>query len=178
MTLPQNEQAEVQRLGKEALLLSVRLRRPLTRDDLFLTLHVPWNLQDTVMRAINQVSPLPLDRLTSEEWERLETASTGIIARALQSDGKRIEKKGLSLADVAANAPRDWTLDQVKQLFGYVAAVLQLQTLPQRESWPIEVQGLARRARAVPMAERTVLGLVAALGIGVYKARLVMAALG
>lgn len=174
----QIEITEVQRLGKEALLLSARLKRPVSKDDLILTLRVPWNLLDPVWQGISQVHPVPLDRLPPSERARLNGLSKDVVAAALQADGRRIEKKGLSLAAVAASSPRDWTLDQVKQLYGYIEAVLQLTTLPPRESWPIGIQDLARKASALPEGERTLFRLVTALGIGVYDAKLVKAVVG
>ncbi len=157
----------------QALLLSARRKRPLSRDDLFLRLHVPWNIQDSVLRTIHHVPPFALDRLSAEEWARLEANSATIVTSALRTNGSDIVRKGLTLADVAASAPPDWTLTQVKHLFGYVVAVLQLTTLPPRGSWPVEIQDLARRALSLPRSDRTVLTLSATLGIGVYRARLV-----
>lgn len=168
---------EVQRLGKEALLLSARLNRPLTRNDLYLTLHVGWDILDPLMEAISQVPKVALEELTPEEWNQLENASQAVVSKALRAVGPRILERGVTLADVAANSPADWSLDQILQLFGYIVAVLQLPTLPPRESWPIEVHDLVRKARTIPVGERTVLGLVAALGTGVYRAKLVMATL-
>lgn len=168
---------EVQRLGKEALLLSARLNRPPTRNDLVLTLHMGWDLIDPVMKAINQVPAVVLESLTPETWGQLESASQVVVSKALRAVGARILEGGVSLADVAANSPADWSLDQVLQLFGYIVAVLQLATLPPPQSWPLEIHELARKVAAFPPDGQSVFEIMVALGIGIYKARLVKATL-
>jgi len=175
---PPERAAEVQRYAKEALLLSGRLKRPMTPNDLYMILYVPWELVDHVMAAITDVPTVSLDQLSSDDLARLDNASQSAISASYQADPQHLQEEGLSLGDIAVRSPKDWTLDQIKELFGFIVAVLQLKTLPPRDSWPIDIKDLAHRASTLPPTAQSTYGLVSELGIGVYKARLVKEALG
>ena len=177
-SLPPERAAEVERLGKEALLLEVRLDRPITKNSLFLELHIPFDLLDPVTRAISREVRMDLRALGTREREDLERESHDLIVRGLAERAKVIEKRGLTLADVAALSPPERSLADLQRLFGYMRAVLELKDLPPRMLMPSEVSRLLPRAVALPPEERTPFRLVRDLGVGLYTARLVKAALG
>lgn len=174
--LPAERAAEVERLGKEALLLEARLNRPITKNDLFLELHVPFDLMDPVTHAISRNVSLDLRTLGIREREGLERESHDVVVRALAERAKAVEKRGMTLAVVAALSPPDRTLADLQRLFGYMRAVLEAD-LPPRMLMPSEVSRLLPRAAALPPGERTPFRLVRNLGVGLYTARLVKAAM-
>ncbi len=175
--LPADWATEVERLGKEALLLEVRLNRPLTKNDLFLQLHVPFDLLDPVTRAISRSVRLELRTLGTREREDFERESHDIIVRGLAERAKGIARRGLTLADVAALSPPERELADLQRLFDYMRAVLEAD-LPARMLMPSEVARLVPRAAALPPEERSPFHLVRHLGVGLYTARLVKAAMG
>ncbi|MDE1882066.1 MAG: hypothetical protein KGI89_16145 [Euryarchaeota archaeon] len=171
-------EAEIERCAKEALLLEARFNRPIAKNDLFLKLHIPFELLDRVTRAISRDVRVDLALLGSSERDRLERESHDLIVRALAERAKPIEKRGLTLADVAVLSPPNRSLVDLQRLFGYMRAVLELKELPPRIAMPSEVSRLLPRAAALPADERTPFRLVRDLDVGIYTARLVKAALG
>ena len=86
-----------------------------------------------------------------------------------------MEKRGLTLADVAILSPPNYTLAQLQRLFGYMRAVLEMDIRPENLSLTPDVEELARRALGLPPEERTPFRLVRNLRVGLYKARLIKA---
>lgn len=177
LTSAQRE-AEIERLAKEALFLEARLNRPITRNDLFLSLHVPFDLMASVEAALSRDVRVDPRHLGISERERFERESHDVITRGFTERARAIQKRGITLADVAALSPRERSLADLQELFGYMRLVLEMKEVPPTETWPIDVRDLAARARTFLPADQTPFRLVALLGIGLYKAKLVKAAMG
>ena len=167
--------AEIQRYGRDALLLEASLNRPLSKNDLFVTLHVPYEFLAPVLREIGQAPKVDLARLDPEEARELDNASYHLISAALEHRPAGIERRGFTLADVAVLSPSTASLDQVQKLFGYLRAVLEADLRPEQLSLPPDVEELARKALTLPDESRTLFQLVHTLRVGVYKARLIKA---
>ncbi len=166
---------EIQRYGREALLLEARQSRPVTKNDLFVTLHVPFEFLEPVLRELGRRPKLDLARLNPDDVRELEDASYQIITAALERRPSGIERRGLTLADIAVLAPANATLEQDQKLFGYLQAVLEAD-LPLHElALPPDVQELARQALGLPPESRTLFQLVRTLRVGLLKARLIKA---
>ncbi len=105
VALQKTRDAEVQRRAREALLLEARLNRTVTKNDLFVTLHVPYELLEPVLTAIGRNVKVNLDRLTPTEIRDLENASYHLITAAVEHRPPGIERRGLTLADVAVLSP-------------------------------------------------------------------------
>jgi tetratricopeptide (TPR) repeat protein len=166
---------QIESYGREALLLEAKLSRPITKNDLFLTLHIPFDLLDPVTRAISRTVDVDLRELPEQELKDLESASYHLINAALEQRAEMVEKRGLTLADVAILSPPGYTLAQLQRLFGYLRAVLEMDIRPENLSLTPDVEELARRALSLPPEERTPFRLVRNLRVGLYKARLIKA---
>ncbi len=166
---------EIQRYGREALLLEARLNRTLTKNDLFVTLHVPFEFLAPVLRELSQVPKVDLGRLAPEEWRELDGGSYHLITAALERRPPGVERRGLTLADVAALSPANASLEAMQRSFGYLRAVLEAEIKPETLTLPADVEELARQALALPAESRTLFQLVKTLRVGVYKARLIKA---
>ena len=165
----------IQALGKEALLLEAKLNRPITKNDLFMTLHVPFDLLDAVTRSVGRTPDVHVPDLNEGEMEELEDLSYHLILAALDQRADALEKKGLSLSDVAALSPPGTTLAQMQKVFGYMRAVLKMDLRPENLSLTPEMEDLARQALSLPSSERTLFRLVRNLRVGIYKARVLKA---
>ena len=165
--------AQVNKHGREALLLEAKLHRPITKNDLFVTLHVPFEFLDPVLAAVGQTPKLDLKSLKPNEARDLEGASYQLITAALDHRPPGIERRGLSLADVAALVPPAYSLDQIQRLFGYLRAVLEAEIAPEDLTLNAEAEELARRALTLPPEQRTLFQLVKTLRVGVLKARVI-----
>ena len=173
LSVQKTRDAEVQRFGREALLLEAKLHRPVAKNDLFVTLHVPFEFLDPVLGAIGRTPKLDLERLGANEVRDLENASYHLISAALEHRPAGIEHRGLSLADVAVLSPPTASLDQIQRLFGYLRAVLEADLRPENLSLTPDVEELARRAIGLPAEQRTLFQLVRNLRVGLFKARLI-----
>jgi len=165
--------AEIQRYGREALLLEARLNRTVAKNDLFVTLHVPYEFLEPVLSAISRSSKIDLEHLDATEVRDLENASYHLVTSALEHRPPGIERRGFTLADVAVLAPPNYSLDQIHRLFGYLKAVLESDLRPENLALTPDVEELARKALVLPPEQRTLFQLVKNLRVGVYKARLI-----
>jgi tetratricopeptide (TPR) repeat protein len=165
--------AEIQRFGREALLLESRLNRTATKNDLFVTLHVPYEFLDPVLAALGQTLKVDLEHLEAAEVRDLESASFHLITSALERRPAGIERRGFTLADVAVLAPATYSLDQIERLFGYLKAVLEADLRPENLALTPDVEELARQALGLPPEQRTLFQIVKNLRVGLYKARLI-----
>ncbi len=113
-------EGQVERYGREALLLEAKLRRNVTKNDLFVSLHVPFELLEPALAAISRNPRIDLDRLSEIEMRDLESLSYHLISTALERRPEGIERRGFTLADVAVLSPPNASLDQIQRLFGYL----------------------------------------------------------
>ncbi|MHB1434940.1 MAG: tetratricopeptide repeat protein [Thermoplasmata archaeon] len=162
----------VESLAREAALLEAKLGRPVTRNDLLVQLQVPLDALDGVMEYLGRVPTVDLRSLAPAEWEALEQASFQLIVAALERRPAGVERRGFTLADVAALSPPKTKLSDMQQLFGYVKAVLEADLGSDLPPPPVPVEPLVRRALELPPEQRTLFGLVRNLGIGLYLARI------
>ncbi|MGA8665229.1 MAG: tetratricopeptide repeat protein, partial [Thermoplasmata archaeon] len=173
MALEKTKDQQVQKYGREALLLEARLNRSVAKNDLFVTLHVPFELLEPVLTAISRARPVDLARLSPTDMKELETASYHLITAAFEHRPPGIEHRGFTLADVAVLSPPSATLDQIHRLFGYLRAVLEADIRAENLKLAPDVEELARRALVLPADQRTLFQLVRTLRVGIYKARLI-----
>jgi tetratricopeptide (TPR) repeat protein len=166
-------EGQVERVGRDALLLEAKLRRNLTKNDLFVSLHVPFELLEPVLAAISRNPRIDLDRLSEIEMRDLESLSYHLISTALERRPEGIERRGFTLADVAALSPPNASLDQIQRLFGYLKTVLETDLRPENLRLAPDVEELARKALLLPENQRTLFQLVRSLRVGIFKARLI-----
>ncbi len=158
-----------------ALREEARIGRPITKNDLFVTLHVPFDLLDAVLAAIAREVSVDVPALPPEELDRFERESNLLIGRALESGRIAADGGEIDLAVVAALADPEDRLLVVQRRFAYVRAVLGMEIRPENLHLTPEVEAVARDALSLPPAERGLFALVHALGIGIFRARIVKA---
>jgi tetratricopeptide (TPR) repeat protein len=173
--LQKTREGHIERFGRDALLLESRLGRPVTRNDLFVTLHVPYDLLEPVLSVLARTPRVELDALTEQQMHDLEAASCQLVTSALEHRPEGIERRGLALSDVAVLAPPSYSLGELQQLFGYIRTVLALDLRPENLTLTPEVEELARRALMLPEEQRTLFQLVRTLRVGLFKARVIKA---
>jgi len=161
----------VESLAREAALLEAKLGRPVTRNDLLVQLQVPLDTLDAVMEYLGRVPTVDLRSLAPAEWAALERASFQLIVAALERRPAGVERRGLTLADIAVLSPPGTKLSEMQRLFGYVKAVLEIDLGSDPPPPPSPIEPLVRKALQLPAEQRTLFGLVGHLGIGLYVAR-------
>jgi tetratricopeptide (TPR) repeat protein len=175
LSVEKTRDQQVQRYGREALLLEARLNRPVAKNDLFVTLHVPFEFLEPVLGAIGRPVKIDLDRLSAVEVHDLEIQSQHLITAALERRPPGIERRGFSLSDVAVLSPPNLSLDQLQRVFGYLRSVLEADLRPENLVLTPDVEELARKALVLPPDQRTLFQLVRTMRVGIYKARLIKA---
>jgi tetratricopeptide (TPR) repeat protein len=173
VAIQRTRDSEIQRFGREALLLEARLNRTVAKNDLFVTLHVPYEFLEPVLTAIGKTPKVDLEHLDAAVVRDLENASYHLITSALERRPAGIERRGFTLADVAVLAPPSYSLDQIQRLFGYLKAVLEADLRAENLALTPDVEELARQALVLPPEQRTLFQLVKTLRVGIYKARLI-----
>jgi tetratricopeptide (TPR) repeat protein len=173
--LQRTRDTTIEKYGRDALLLEARLNRTVTKNDLFVTLHVPFDHLDAVLQIISRSPKIEVARLPEKEIQDLEVASYHLIHSALANRPAGVENRGLTLADVAVLAPSTYTLGQIQRLFGYLQAVLEMDLKPENLRLTPDVEDLARKALQLPEEQRTLFKLVEGLRVGVLKARVIKA---
>ncbi|MGA7847271.1 MAG: tetratricopeptide repeat protein, partial [Thermoplasmata archaeon] len=168
-------ESTIDKHGRDALLLEARLNRTVTKNDLFVSLHVPFDLLDPVLQVLSRSPRVDVERLPEKEMQDLEVASYHLITAALASRPAGIENRGLTLADVAVLSPPTYTLGQIQRLFGYLHAVLSMELKPENLHLTPDVEELARKALQLPDEQRSLFQLVQGLRVGVYKATVIKA---
>ena len=164
---------EIQRFGREALLLEARLNRTVAKNDLFVTLHVPYEYLEPVLTAIGKTPKIDLEHLDASDVRDLENASYHLVTSALERRPPGIERRGFTLADVAVLAPPAYSLGQIQRLFGYLKSVLEAELRAENLALTPDVEELARQALVLPPEQRTLFQIVKNLRVGIYKARLI-----
>ncbi|MCI4319202.1 MAG: tetratricopeptide repeat protein [Thermoplasmata archaeon] len=175
VAMQKSREGLIDRHGREALLLEARLHRPVTKNDLFVTLHVPYEMLDPVLATLSRTPKVDVDRLSESDLKELESASYELITTALERRPEGIERRGFTLADVAALSPPTLSLAATQRLFGYLKAVLETELRPENLKLAPDVEELARRALLLPDSQRTLFQIVRTLKVGIYKARLIKA---
>jgi len=173
LALQKTRDAAIQKHARDALLLEARINRTVTKNDLFVTLHIPYEFLEPVLSAIGKTAKVDLDRLDANDVRDLENASYHLITSALEHRPPGIERRGFTLADVAVLSPPAYSLDQIERLFAYLRAVLEADLRPENLRLTPDVEELARRALVLPAEQRTLFQLVRTLRVGLYKARLI-----
>jgi tetratricopeptide (TPR) repeat protein len=171
--LQKTRESQVERFGRDALLLEARIGRPVTRNDLFVTLHVPYDLLDPVLAALGRTPKIEIPRLTEQEMNDFETASCQLVTSALEHRPEGIERRGFTLGDVAVLAPSSYSLAELQRLFGYIRSVLELDLRAENLTLTPDVEDLARRALVLPEEQRTLFQLVRTLRVGLFKAKVI-----
>ncbi|MGI0133196.1 MAG: tetratricopeptide repeat protein [Thermoplasmata archaeon] len=175
LALQRTREVQVEKFGRDALLLEAKLNRNVTKNDLFVTLHVPFDLLEPVLSALSRNPRIDIDHLSEADMHDLESASYHLITAALERRPEGIERRGFTLADVAVLSPTHTSLEQLQRLFGYVKAVLEAPLRGENLRLTPDVEELARRALLLPPGQRTLFQLVRTLKVGLLKARLIKA---
>ena len=173
--LEKTREKQVEAHGREALLLEAKLQRTVTKNDLFVTLHVPFDQLEPVLDDLARDPRIDLNRLSESELHDLESSSYHLISAALERRPEGIERRGFTLADVAVLSPPTASLGQIQRLFGYLRSVLEADLRPENLKLTPDVEELARRALLLPENQRTLFQLVRTLRVGLFKARLIKA---
>ncbi|MEM0129397.1 MAG: tetratricopeptide repeat protein [Thermoplasmata archaeon] len=165
----------IEALALAALREEGRRRTPVTKHDLFVTLHVPFDLLDPVLAAMARAPSLDVASLSAEAIDQLEQETVALVEAAAEADRLPNEGGTWSLADVAWLSDPAETLAALQRKFAYVQAVLGMELRPENLSLTPALEEVARRALADGSVEDGVFALVLRYRVGLFHARIIQA---
>jgi tetratricopeptide (TPR) repeat protein len=154
---------QIETMARKILEFEYEHNRAMTREDAFKNLKISSQNLDDVFAMLRGMDPIDLTQLTPAQMEDLERKSNAVLRRCVGTGGDY----GLRLCDITHNFT-DYSVEESKRILSYIEKVSSLALKP--EATP-ELDGLVRRAMDLPQEQRTTLGLVRNLNIGVYQAK-------
>jgi hypothetical protein len=155
--------SQIETVAKKILEFEYEQNRSMTREEAFKNLKVSSQNLDDVFNILRGRDPIDITQLTPGQMEDYERKSNAVLRRCVGTGGDY----GLRLCDITHNFP-EYSVEDSKMVLSYVEKVNSLALKP--ETTP-ELDSLVRRAMDLPQDQRTTLGLVKNLNIGVYQAR-------
>jgi hypothetical protein len=154
---------QIESMARKILEFEYEHNRAMTREEAFKNMKVSSQNLDDVFYILGGRDPIDMAQLTPAQTEDLERKSNAVLRRCIGTGGEY----GLRLCDITHNFP-EYTVEDSKRILSYVDKVNTLALKP--EATP-EMDELVRRAMDLPKEQRSTLGLVRNLNIGVYKAK-------
>jgi len=140
--------------------------RPVTKEEAFRVCGVPYAFLGEVLDYLSGKQEVSLSGMGKEDFEKYERISREILVNTM--DKRDLGDYGLRLCDITVNFP-DLKVSSAKRIMGYMQAVEEHEfsthvTDPQ-------VDAHLRQAMDLPNDQKSVLGIIRNLGVGVYQAR-------
>jgi hypothetical protein len=161
---------EVAGYAAKVLEAEARKGKEITKEDAFRECDVPYSHLDEVFAFLEEREIINLDALTPKEMEEFEDASRTVLLAAYRSPG--VAEHGLRLPDVMANL-HGADVIAAKKVLAYIEKVNELKFSPEKPDAETERQ--LRKVMNLSEDQRSAVGIMQHLGVGIYQARKLMA---
>jgi tetratricopeptide (TPR) repeat protein len=148
-------------------------RRPVNKEEAFRIAGIPYAFLDDVMAYIDSRVEMDVAELGQEEIDAYEEASREILVRAYND--RTLEGDGLTLADIVRNFP-EYRIPTAKRILVYIQKVSRM-TFPKTSGEDPKLEYMLRSATSLPEAEKTVVGVMRNLNVGIMQARRIVSIL-
>lgn len=158
------------------LKLEYEMSRNPTKEEAFSICRIPMDEIDVAFDLINEPTALPVPSSGEKGWKEVEERSAAVLAKCFRN--RETASYGVRLCDIVANF-QSFTLDEAKQIFEYIARVQKLSVIDAVEDDRFEK--LMKKATKLRHADRSLIGIISNLGVGIYTAKLIegsLAAMG
>ncbi|MBX8636475.1 MAG: tetratricopeptide repeat protein [Thermoplasmata archaeon] len=152
--------------------LEYEIGRVPTREEAFSVCKIPMDGIDEAFEAIQEPTSLTVPMAGDAGWESLEERSAAVMQKCFRNDAG--VSSGIRLCDIAVGFP-SYTIDECKQILEYIRKVQQMGLLEGVEDARFEK--LMKKATRLKGEDRTLVGIVTNLGVGIYTARLILGSL-
>ena len=158
--------------ARALLKLEYEISRVPTREEAFSVCKIPMDEIDEAFEAIQEPTSLTVPMAGDAGWEALEERSAAVMQKCFRNDASM--SSGIRLCDIAVGFP-SYTIDECKQTLEYIRKVQQMGLLEGVEDARFEK--LMKKATRLKGEDRTLVGIVTNLCVGIYTARLVLGSL-
>jgi tetratricopeptide (TPR) repeat protein len=152
--------------------LEYEIGRVPTREEAFSVCKIQMDEIDEAFDAIQEPTSLTVPMAGDAGWEALEERSAAVMQKCFRNDAN--VSAGIRLCDIVVGFP-SFTFDECKQVLEYIRKVQQMSLLEGVEDSRFEK--LMKKATKLKNEDRTLVGIVTNLGVGIYTARLVQGSL-
>ncbi|MFQ5884780.1 MAG: tetratricopeptide repeat protein [Thermoplasmata archaeon] len=158
--------SQVDYYARQVLEFEYEYNRAITREEAFRSLKISSQILDAIFTTLGGRDPIELSQLSPQELENYERRSNEVLRRALGTGGEY----GLRLCDITYNFP-EYSIDEAKRTLSYVDMVNSLAIKPEPSQ---KLDEYVRTALDMPVEDRTIMGLIRNLDVGIYRARRVL----
>lgn len=158
------------------LKLEYEMNRNPTKEEAFSVCKIPMDEIDLAFDLIREPTALAVPSSGDRGWKEVEERSAAVLAKCFRN--RETASYGVRLCDIMANFP-SFTLDEAKQIFEYIARVQKLSVIDAVEDEKFEK--LMKKATRLRREDRSLIGIISNLGVGIYTAKLIegsLAAMG
>lgn len=150
------------------LKLEYDLNRNPTKEEAFSVCKIPMDEIDISFDLLNEPTTLTVPTCGDGGWKDVEERSASVLAKCFRNKDTAIY--GVRLCDIVANFP-SLTLDEAKQIFEYIAKVQNLSVIDAMDDDRFE--RLMKKATRLKQGDRSLIGIIVNLGVGIYTAKLI-----
>lgn len=150
------------------LKLEYDINRNPTKEEAFSVCRIPMDEIDMAFDLVNEPTTLPIPSSGDREWREVEDRSASVLAKCFRN--RETASYGVRLCDIVANF-QSYSLDEAKQIFEYIAKVQKLSVIDALEDERFEK--LMKRATKLRKEDRSLIGIIENLGVGIYTAKLI-----
>jgi tetratricopeptide (TPR) repeat protein len=161
---------DIERYAREILVYEKQTQRPITREEAFKNCNIPYTFLDEVIKYLSQGEDVNVEALSPEEKSFFEKASHNIITTTINENPEYFETYGLRLGDIISRFP-EYDIQTAKRLLGYIHKVTSMKFAPKAVDPALEED--LHRALEIPQRDRTLVNLMQALRIGIYRAKVI-----
>ncbi len=154
------------------LKLEYELNRNPTKEEAFSVCRIPMDEIDIAFDLVNEPTTLAVPSSGEKGWKEVEDRSASVLSKCFKN--RETASYGVRLCDIVYNFP-SLTLDEAKQLFEYIAKIQKLSVIDAIEDEKFE--RLLKKATKLRQADRSLIGIITNLGVGIYIAKLLESSL-
>ncbi len=154
------------------LKLEYELNRNPTKEEAFSVCRIPMDEIDLAFDLVNEPTTLPVPSRGEKGWNEVEEWSASVLAKCFRN--RDTASYGVRLCDIVSNFS-SFSLDEAKQIFEYIARVQKLSVIDAIDDERFEK--LLKKATKLRQNDRSLIGIITNLGVGIYTAKLIEASL-
>jgi tetratricopeptide (TPR) repeat protein len=161
---------EVAQYAAKVLEAEARKGTEISKEDAFRECDIPYSHLDEVFAFLEEKEVVNLEGMSPKEKEEYEDASRIVLLAAYRNPG--VAEHGLRLPDVAANLHGSDVIG-AKKVLAYIEKVNELKFTADKPDAETEKQ--LRKVMNMPEEQRSAVGIMQHLGVGIYQSRKLMA---
>ncbi|MFP4545286.1 MAG: tetratricopeptide repeat protein, partial [Methanomassiliicoccales archaeon] len=165
-------EVEISEYAEKIMELEYRQNKRVTKEEAFRDCGVPYSMLEEVLEFLERREPVNLSSLGPAEFREFEELSRRVLLATYQNPN--VSRQGIRLPDVLMALPNR-NVPRAKRVLSYIEKVNEMEMSPSVRD--LETEKYLRAAMDLPEEQRSVLGMMEGLGVGLYTARKLTAVL-